>query len=82
MTLNILSFSIMTLSLKGLYVTLICDTKFMIKDAQHNNTTHLLPCLYDELLYAECHILFIVMLIVIIAVLKLSALMLYDYCAF
>jgi hypothetical protein len=57
-TLSMTTFSIMTLSIKCLYVTL-CIT-LSISDTQHNNALR-----YAECNNAECHVLFIVMLSVV-----------------
>jgi hypothetical protein len=52
-----MTFSIMTLSIKGLFVTLSINVN------QHNNTLYRVPLCYY---YAECRNLFIVMLNVIV----------------
>ncbi len=57
-TLSITTFSIMTLSMKCLYVTLCIALS--ITDTQHNNAIR-----YAECNHAECHVLFVVMLSVV-----------------
>ncbi len=54
MTLSRSTFSIMTMSIRDLFVT------FSINDTEHNNALH-----YAECCYGECRILFIVMLSVV-----------------
>ncbi len=48
MTLNITKFSVITLSIRGLFVTLSISVS--INDTKHNNALS-----YDGFLYAECH---------------------------